>query len=671
VRIAVRWTAVLTGIGLAGLALLLLYGIALVDNAVSASASSPSARLLSAPLTVRSGEVWDPRVLRDSLERRGLTSTRLEAPRPGEFLVVDGVSFQVAWSGAAPATLLRTTAAGVTVAGSTGGTEQILTVRPMTVGATAPDDVVRWPVALAIVSPHLVTAVVDVEDRTFLSHGGLSLRGMVRAGVSDLLAGGIRQGGSTITQQLAKILMLRPARTVPRKVLEAWLATLLEYRYDKRRILEAYLNRIYLGQDGGWQLQGVEAASQFYFGKRSAELAIEEAALIAGLIAAPNRFDPFAHPEAARARRAMVIAAMVRERHLDATLAERLRAVPLPARPHRLRWPPAAHYADAVPGLTSRRGEIECFLEPDLQAAVHEGIDQALRALEGRYPTLRRLRADGDPLQAAVVAIAQDGRVLAVQGSRSGLPGEFDRAVQARRQVGSLVKPLVVAAALEEGWSLDAALDDAPLTVPVGPGAWSPENNDGRYRGLVSVREALVYSLNVPMVRLGLDLSLARVVSGLRRVGWSPPEDRPSILLGAFEATPLEVARAYAALAGRGQLPAPAWTPREIAPASAAIDADAAAAVVSALREVVTRGTAASLAGRVDGEIAAKTGTTDRRRDSWFVALRPRLITVVWVGTDGNRETGLYGATGALEVWRAIDARTPAVWRSGSLASQR
>jgi penicillin-binding protein 1B len=229
----------------------------------------------------------------------------------------------------------------------------------------------------------------------------------------------------------------------------------------------------------------------------------------------------------------------------------------------------------------------------------------------------------------------------------------------------------VVAAALEEGWSLDAAVDDAPLIVPLETGVWSPENNDGRFRGLVSVREALVYSLNVPMVRLGLDLSLGRVVNGLRRVGWSPPDDRPSILLGAFEATPLEVARAYAALVARGRLPKPAWTPGEVAPASVAIDADAAAAVVSALREVVARGTAAILAGRVDGEIAAKTGTTDRRRDSWFVALRPQLVTVVWVGTDGNRETGLYGATGALEVWRAIDARTPAVWRSGSLEAQR
>jgi penicillin-binding protein 1B len=672
VRIALRWAAVLAGIGLASLALLLVYGVALVDNAIAVSARSPSARLLSAPLTIRSGEPWDPGVLRVSLERRGLTATRLEAPRAGEFLALGGGGFLVARGGRdGGATSVRPAVAGVTVAAENGTAAEELTIRPMTVGATAPNDVVRWPVPLAGVSSHLITAVVDIEDRTFLQHSGLSLRGMVRAAVQDLLAGGVRQGGSTITQQLAKILMLRPARTVPRKVLEAWLATLLEYRFDKRRILEVYLNRIYLGQDGGLQLQGVEAASRFYFGKRADELALEEAALIAGMIAAPNRFDPFTHPVAARARRNLVVTAMVRARHVDAGLAERLREAPLPSAPHRLRWPPSAHYAEAVPGLVARQGDVACFLEPDLQAAVHGGVVEAVRALEQRHATLRRLREDGDPLQAAVVALAPDGRVLAVQGSRDGLPGEFNRAVQAKRQVGSLVKPFVVAAALEEGWSLEATLDDSPLVVPLGAGVWSPENSDGRYRGLVTVRDALVHSLNVPTVRLGLDVSVPRVLAGLRRVGWSPPEDRPSVLLGAFEATPLEVARAYAALVARGRMPSPAWTPAEVAAARPAIDADAAAVVVSALRGVVTRGTAASLAGRVDGEIAAKTGTTDRRRDSWFVALRPRLITVVWVGTDGNRETGLYGATGALEVWRAIDARTPAVWRSGSLDAQR
>jgi penicillin-binding protein 1B len=670
VRVALRWAAVLAGIGLASLALLLVYGVALVDKAVSAGARSSSARLLSAPLLVRPGEPWDADVLRAALERRGLTATGFAAPGPGEFVAAGDGTLTVGGP-RGDVTAVRATARGAAVGESGGRPVAALEVRPMTVGASAPGDVVRWPVPLTAVSPHLITAVVDIEDRTFLQHGGLSLRGMVRAAVRDLLAGGVRQGGSTITQQLAKILLLRPARTVPRKVLEAWLATLLEYRFDKRTILETYLNSIYLGQDGGWQLHGVEAAAQFYFGKRAGELGLGEAALIAGLIAAPNRFDPFAHPEAALRRRSLVIAAMAREGHVEASLAARLREQPLPATAHRLRWPPAAHYAEAVPGLAAAAGDVACFLEPELQAAVHDGVAEAVPALEQRHPALRRLRDEGEPLQAAVVVMAPDGRVLAVQGSRDGRPGEFDRAVQARRQVGSLVKPFLVAAALEEGWSLEAALDDAPLAVVVGSDLWSPENSDGRYRGLVTVRDALVHSLNVPIVRLGLELSVARVAGELRDVGWAPPGERPSILLGAFEATPLEVARAYAALAARGRLPTPAWTPGEVAPASVAVDADVAAAVVGALREVVGRGTAASLADAVEGELAAKTGTTDRRRDSWFVALRPRLVTVVWVGTDGNRETGLYGATGALEVWRAIDARTPAIWRSGSLPAQR
>ena len=671
IRVALRWAAVLAGLALAGSALLLVYGVALIDRAMAASSRSASARLLSAPLVIRAGEPWSVDELRDALERRGLRATREGTPAAGEYREQGNGAVLLAPLDGGPATLLQPGAGGVALRDPGGRPVAELAIRPMSIGATAVGDVVRWPVPLTAVSPSLVTAVVDVEDRTFLSHAGLSLRGTVRAAVRDLLAGGVRQGGSTITQQLAKILLLRPARTVPRKVLEAWLATLLEYRYDKRAILEAYLNRVYLGQDGGWQLQGVEAAAQFYFGRRSGELAIDEAALLAGLIAAPNRFDPFAHPEAARRRRDLVIAAMARERHLDEALAGRLREAPLPASPQRLRWPPAAHYAEAVPGLGDAGGEVDSCLEPELQAAVRAGLTEAMPALEKRHVGLRRLAGAGDPLQVAVVAMAPDGRVLAVQGSRAGVAGELDRAVQARRQIGSLVKPFVVAAALEEGWTLDASLDDAPLTVPVSGAPWAPENSDGRFRGLVTVREALVESLNVPIVRLGLDLSVERVTAELRGVGLAPAAGRPAVLLGAFEASPLEVARAYATLAGRGRLPAVSWRVDRAEPGAATIDADAAAAVVAALREVVTRGTAAALAGTVAGDLAAKTGTTDRRRDSWFVALRPRVVTVVWVGTDGNRETGLYGATGALEVWRAIDARVPAVWRSGSLAAQR
>lgn len=665
-RIFARWTAVLSGLGLAAIALFLVYGVSLVDRSMAAGRVATGTRVVSAPFTFRAGEEWTSGEIERTLLVRGVRRSTAPRPGPGELGVADGRITLAAGSVASRTgdIVLRCTSRGLVIEDARGALAESLLLPPVVIGTTAKGDVVRWPVRLTAVSPHLLTAVVDLEDRGFLSHAGLSLRGLARAAIRDLAAGGVREGGSTITQQLAKVMMLRPARTVPRKVLEAWLAALIEYRFDKRTILEAYLNRIYLGQDGGWQIQGVEAAAHFYLGKRAADLSVEDAALLAGIIAAPNRFDPFAHPETARSRRNDVLSTMVREGHLSTAEAKRLAAAPLPASPRRLRWPPAAQYVERVLADTHQAGELETALDPAVEAAVREGSDAALASLEGRFATVRQLARAGDPLQVAVVALHPDGRVCALLGSRLGLPGEFNRALAARRQVGSLVKPFVVAAALEEGWSLDDSLEDAPIAVAVGSETWSPENSDGTYRGHVTVRDALVKSLNVPIVRLGLAVKLDVVAATLREVGLAPLPKTPSSFLGAFEATPLEVARAYASLLD-GVTPGVSFGAEPAPPRASAIDPVIAREVRGALEDVPRRGTAAVLAGSVVGPLAAKTGTTDQRRDSWFVALRPRLIVVVWIGTDGNRETGLYGATGALEVWREIDARLPGVWRGG------
>ena len=667
VRIAARWTAVLSGLGLAALALLVVYGVSLVDRAMAAELVASGTRVVSAPLELRAGQPWTVPDLRRALRERGIPEwTGKGNPRAGEFLVA-GDRVVVAGgtvSGERGATVLRATGGGLAIEDPAGRTAAGLTLAPTVIGTTAAGDTVRWPVRLPDVSPHLLTAVVDIEDRSFLSHAGLSLRGLLRAAVRDLAAGGVRQGGSTITQQLAKMILLRPARTVSRKVLEAWLAALIEYRYDKRTILEAYLNRIYLGQDGGWQIVGVEAGAQFYFGKRASDLAVEEAALLAGVIAAPNRFDPFAHPAAATARRNDVLAAMVRAGHLSPEEAASLSAAPLPRAPRRLRWPPAAQYVEHVLATGPRTGLVRTGLDPAVQAAVREGCEAALSRLEQRVAGLRTLARAGDPLQVAVVAMTPDGRVLAVQGSRLGLPGEFNRALVARRQIGSLVKPFVVETALEEGWSLDDELDDAPISVPVGSETWSPENSDGTYRGRVSVGDALVLSLNVPIVRLGLAVSVEKVTATLHEVGFAEAGKAPATLLGAFEATPVEVARAYAAILG-GAPPTVTFGEVGRPRAPSAFPPAVASAVRATLEEVPRRGTAAVLSGGLEGRLACKTGTTDQRRDSWFVGVRPQVVVAVWLGTDGNRETGLFGATGALEVWREVDARLPGVWRAG------
>jgi penicillin-binding protein 1B len=666
VRVLVRWLAVLAGIGFGSLAMLLMYGTALVDRAFRGPSPGSTCRVLSAPLELRAGDPWDLAGLRASLAFRGVPEAVVGRPRSGEF-AVDGGSV---WLGAGvaegtgAAVALVPTPSGLALADSQGAPLARLLVRPTVLG-TAGGDVVRWPIPLGAMAPVLLTAVVDVEDRSFLSHSGLSLRGLVRAAVRDLLAGGVRQGGSTITQQLAKILLLKPSRSVPRKVTEAWLATLLEYRFSKRAILEAYLNRVYLGQDGGWQIQGVEAAAHFYFGKRASELGVDEVALLAGLIAAPNRFDPLAHPEAARSRRNVVLAAMVHEGHLDEPQARTLASAALPGEPHRLRAPFAVHFVEYLLANTGNTGEVASTLDVALQQAVREGCVAGLHELEGGYPHLRELARSGDPLQAAVVVLSPDGRLMAMQGSRAGLPGEFNRAAAARRQIGSLVKPFVVGAALQAGWSETSMLPDEPLELTVGRQLWRPENNDGRFRGWVTVHDALMLSLNVPMVRLGLEVSVPTVADTLRHAGFSVTREGPALLLGAVEASPLEVARAYAVFLAQGRRPTvrlergTANSPQPVFHPSVAAD------VRAILEDVPRLGTAAVLAGDASGPLAAKTGTTDERRDSWFVALRPGMVTVVWVGTDGNRETGLYGATGALEIWRQIDGRMPPVWRRG------
>jgi penicillin-binding protein 1B len=305
-------------------------------------------------------------------------------------------------------------------------------------------------------------------------------------------------------------------------------------------------------------------------------------------------------------------------------------------------------------------------LAADVQTAVTTGCAAGLAGLEGRYAHLRELAAQGDPLQVAVICLAPDGRVLALQGSRAGAAGEFNRALAARRPIGSLVKPFTAAAAFQLGWSPDSLLDDSPLSVLVGKDVWQPRNSDGQFHGQITLREALVQSRNVPMVRLGLAVSLETVVATLQRAGLTPAH-APASLLGAFGQSPLEVARAFAVLISGGRLPHVHFRDDEPPSYLPALHPTVAASVCGVLEDVARVGTAAALANTVRGPLAAKTGTTDERRDSWFVAVRPRIVTAVWIGTDGNRETGLFGATGAMEIWREIDRRMADVWRQGEL----
>lgn len=653
-----RWLLVLCLLAVASGLLMLLWGLALVQERMEqALAGTGSPRVFAGPGVLRAGEQWRPEELGLFLTAHGLPPQPCSRPQPYQVCQTgNGFILGPGLTSSMGEVVVRAGVSGLEVTeASTKPLEEVM-LPPRLLALLPEKDTVQWPVPLDQVAGHLINSVVDLEDRGFFTHPGLSLRGVLRATVANLASGGVKQGGSTITQQVVKLLLLRPERRMSRKLLEAYLASLLEYRYNKRQILEAYLNHVYLGQDGGVSVVGVEAASRFYFGKPARFLGLHEAALMAGIIAAPNRFNPFLHPQAAKARRQQALEAMAREGHVGGEAAEEAGLRPLPVAPWPVRWEAAAHFLDLVQGR-----EVMTTLDPVVQEAVHAGVSASLARLVAQRPALGA--ESGDPLQVAVVVVGNDGRVLALQGSRKPKPGELNRVLAAKRPIGSLVKPFLVARALEEGWTLEAVLMDEPLAVPAGSQIWTPQNHDNRFRGAISLKEALVHSVNVPMVRLGLSLGLPKVTTTLREVGFAPP-GTPAQLLGAVEATPMEVARAFTPFLAQGRLVEP-WATRPSTGGRRVFAPEALEEVRGVLEQVVERGTAAGFAHRCGRPLAGKTGTTDNRRDSWFVALRPKMLTVVWVGTDRNRETGLYGATGAGVVWQEIDRRLPAVYKGG------
>jgi penicillin-binding protein 1B len=547
----------------------------------------------------------------------------------------------------------------------------------------------RDPVPLERIPPALVSAVLAVEDARFLSHAGLDLRGIVRAAFVNLREGRIVQGGSTITQQTVKNLFLGQERTWWRKLREALMSAMLEARYDKDRILEVYLNEVYLGQRGSVAICGVQAAARFYFGRDVETLTLGESALLAGLIKSPGRYNPFAAPDAALDRRDRVLDAL---EQLATTSAAEIAA----ARGERLVLASGAGgYADAAHAVSHVRAELErrlagFELERD-GLVVHTTIDtswqrrgtDALRTglarLERDSPSLRRRATDRSLEGAVLVTDPRTGAVLAMVGGRDYATSQFNRATQARRQPGSCFKPFVFAAGFEQanhtgsGLTPASLLEDEPLVLEAGGVTWRPRNHDGTFRGPVTVRDALELSLNVPTVRAAQQVGLDEVIAVARRCGLrSPLAEVPSLALGTAEVTPLELATAYATWAAGG-VRHEAWTVREVLDregrpveleprvSERAVSAETAGMINGILQGVLVRGTARSAAALgYTGTAAGKTGTTDDTRDAWFVGYTPELLALVWVGFDDGERTGLSGTSGALPIWvdlmRAADA---------------
>jgi penicillin-binding protein 1B len=553
---------------------------------------------------------------------------------------------------------------------------------PLLASYYGPDFQERRPVTLDEVSKDLVAAVIAAEDDNFYRHAGFSLSGIARAFWVNLRGGEVRQGGSTLTQQLVKNLYLTHERTLTRKSQEILLAVLLEIRYGKKQILEAYLNEIYLGGSGGVSLLGMGAASRAYFGKDAGQLDLSEAATLAGVVRSPANYSPLTHPDRARTRRDWVLGRMadlklITPEQLAAALQAPMTVAPEPVVRRR-----APYFADSAALEASRRFGIEDLqdggyalfstLDWSSQKAAQDAVDWGLKAVEKGYQ--KGHKGEG-PLQAALVSLdPETGGILTYLGGRGYEASQFDRAGRAQRQPGSAFKPIVYAAAFEAGLASPASfLQDEPLTVQTAGQSWSPKNDDGGYHGWVSVRTALEKSYNPATARLALQVGLRRVVKLAGDMGITTPmEPFPSMALGAGAITPLELATVYATLANGGSRPSihevAAILDRYGKPVQGAplpkpvrvISAQTAYLVTSLLEGVFQRGTAAGAAAGFSGDVAGKTGTTNKQRDSWFAGYTPDRTTVVWVGYDDNSRTRLSGARAALPIWiRFMSRVTP------------
>ena len=538
----------------------------------------------------------------------------------------------------------------------------------------------RHPVPLATFPQHLVQAVLAAEDHRFHEHLGVDLRAVGRALWVNVRRGELVQGGSTLTQQLVKNLVLTPKRTWGRKVQEAALALIIERRYGKDEILAAYLNGIYLGQHGGFAVYGVGAAARSFFGKEVDRLTLGEAATLAGIIRAPNTYSPLQHPERARERRNIILRRMkdlglLDERRLAQATKEPLvvqRGTAIRALgPYFADWVRAQVEQVQPADETSSAGlRIYTTLHPVLQRAAEAALARGLDRLEGQYRTLRRT----DPaarLQGAIVALdPRTGEIRAMVGGRDYGQSQFNRVVRARRQPGSAFKPFVYLAALGHGprgeppnFTPASLLEDRPLTIGTGRNAWTPRNYENRYEGTVTVRRALEQSLNAATVWMAETVGYDAVVRAAREAGFtSPLEPVPALVLGSFEVTPLELAAGYAPFASGGGRIRPtglrAVVDREggvsqpSTERAAALQPDEAFLITHLLKGVVDRGTGTSArALGIEGPVAAKTGTTNEGRDTWFVGYTPRLIALVWVGFDQRDVLRLSGAQAALPIW--------------------
>ena len=536
-------------------------------------------------------------------------------------------------------------------------------------------------VPLAQMPKPLREAIIATEDARFYSHYGVDPMGIARAIYQNFRRGRIVEGGSTITQQLAKVLLLTPDKSLERKFKEAILAMELERRYSKNRILELYLNHIYFGH-GAF---GVEAAARTFFGKGVGELTLSESALLAGLPKAPAIYSPFEHPDAAKRRRMIVLGRMVETGILTPDQAKRASGAELALVPPERRRTTGQYFLEYVQHLLEQqfgadivfKGGLHVYtsLSPTMQLKAEHALREGLRALESRRAAVAAKSAQGAPAgvdrpEGAILSLEpQTGYIKAMVGGYDFFKSEFNRAIQARRQPGSAFKPFVFIAALESGLTPASVVDDSPIEYPAGKSGktWKPDNYDRKFRGPITLQQAIEDSINVAAVKVQEQIGVRRTVEVARRLGVeSPLGENLSIALGTSDLTLLELTSAYGAIANQGTwmrptairyvLDAQRKLLEENAPqGKQVLSPEIAFVATQMLRGTIERGTGAA-AKALGRPAAAKTGTTNDYSNAWFVGYTPKLATGVWVGYDRPRSLGRdeTGSRVAVPIWTAF-----------------
>ncbi len=644
-----------------------------------------SSHLYSRPYEIQAGDSKQIEHVIDELQQRGYHQVgKINEPKQfarSQSVIDIFTSDTRQWNAQLQAQAVRITFANNVVSlltdHQTGHSIESLELAPVLIGNLNSGPIQdRLEIQLHQAPELLLDAVLTMEDRRFTEHNGVDFYGIARAVVSHIKPGARRQGGSTLTQQLVKNIYLDPSRTLKRKLKEAVMAVLVEHHFDKSQILERYLNTIFLGQSGNRAIHGFALAAQYYFNRDLSDLEAGQLATLVGMIPAPSANNPLKHPKRALKRRNLVLSTLANNGFITQSQAQLYQAKDIGAdRQHSAQHDRYPAFIDLLseqmeevfdPGfLTTTEVNLFTTLDAHIQQKAEKAFKQALSDLE----TQKDLPAGF--LQGAMMVIKpESGEIVAIIGGSDNQAAGFNRALHARRPVGSLIKPAVYLTALQnpERYSLVTPIEDQPIAIPLDNGeVWQPQNYDNEYHGSPSLYESLAQSYNIPAVTVGLEVGLDNVLTTLKRLGIkSDLTSYPSLTLGAVSLSVYEIAQMYQTIANKGHfmplrtLKAVAYKQGDVItqhqPKGEQVFNPAAMyLLLTALQEATLSGTARALSGLLPNiSLAGKTGTTNDYRDSWFAGFGQNYLGIVWIGNDANKPTGLTGSSGALRIWAKV-----------------